>query len=175
MSAEQHEAAVEQFEEALTVDPQNAKAIRGRAKARGLLAAARKMLIPGQATSCEAGNAGKGREDFIGMRTSEFNGRIQFEPSVTKPRPGQPYTIRINLLNQGLKPARIQGVRITTSVNDLAGASVSSARVKELAPGQKAVLEELGGVWEEGTTSWALDVVVMTKNKDTCRNTLAWR
>jgi serine/threonine-protein kinase len=175
MSEDRHEAAVHHFEEVLVLEPQNSSATAGLEKARRLATIARKSLLPGESTSCEPGNPGKTRADFINMSAPEFNAKIEFEPSVTKPRPGQPYAIKINVRNDGLKPARIQGVSIVNRVNDVAESTAGSARLKELEPGQKALLDEITGVWKEGTTTWALDVAVTAKNKDTCRNTLSWK
>jgi hypothetical protein len=175
MSEDRHEAAVHHFEEVLVLEPQNSSATAGLEKARRLVTIARKSLLPGESTSCEPGNPGKTRADFINMSAPEFNAKIEFEPSVTKPRPGQPYAIKINVRNDGLKPARIQGVSIVNRVNDVAESTAGSARLKELEPGQKALLDEITGVWKEGTTTWALDVAVTAKNKDTCRNTLSWK
>jgi tRNA A-37 threonylcarbamoyl transferase component Bud32 len=175
MSADRHEAAAAHFEEALALDRQNAAATAGLAKARRLLAVARRTFVADRRTTCEAGSRDKGRDDFPDLSSTAFDAQIEFQPNRARPRPGEPYAVRVNVRNEGSKPARILGVSIVTRVNDAAEAAGGAVQIKELAPGQTVMLDEIKGVWREDTNTWALDVSVTTKNKDTCRKSLSWK
>jgi hypothetical protein len=90
-------------------------------------------------------------------------------------RPGDAYTLQIALVNEGKKPIKVSGMTVTTTVNGSAQARPTAPRVKEIAPQQRAVLEEVPGVWGASVGSWQTEVLVTAGKGDSLKNQITWK
>jgi len=180
LAARQYDQAVGHLDEVLRLDPQNGQAATGRASAIALRDAARKRFVPGRTVvkteKASGGLAGFDSGDVAVQKAPDFSGRVEFEMAPPAGiRPGDAYTLRFFLVNEGKKAIRIQGVTVNTSVNGAgAGAQVPSA-VKDVAPQQRARIGEISGSWKDGTTSWSAEVLITANKGDSLKNQIAWR
>jgi len=175
-----YDAAASLFEEALKLDPQNARASAGRAAALAVAATFKKTFVAGR-TSVQSGKADKRNmagfdsEDVSLGKAPDYSGRIEFEVSPRSVKPGDNYTARAFLTNDGKKSFKIGALTVTTTANGSKSGGAASPPVKEVQPQQRVALQEVPGVWQEGTTSWNLEVAVVSDRGDTFKNTVTWR
>jgi len=173
------DGAADLFDQALRTDPQNAAATSGKAAVTAARAAARKAFMPGrtvvQTQSAKADMAGFDTADVSVKKAPDFSGRIEFAVSPARVKPGDNYSVQIYLVNEGKKAIKVSGVSVTTNLNgSKSGRSVAS-RVKEVAPSQRALLEELPGVWPEEVNWWSTEVMVTANKGDSLKNLLTWK
>ena len=62
----------------------------------------------------------------------------------------------------------------TITANGQKSGNPIAPRVKEVAPGQRAVLEELPGVFPDAST-WTAEVLVTANKGDSLKNQLTWK
>jgi len=180
LAARQYDAAISNLDEALRLDPGNAKAAAERASAISLRDAARKRFVPGRTVvkteKASGGLAGFDTGDVALQKSPDFLGRIDFEMSPASGiKAGDGYSLKIILVNEGKKSIRIQGLSVNTVVNGAAASAPATARVREVQPQQRAELGEVTGSWREGTTSWSAEVLVTANKGDSLKNTINWR
>lgn len=173
------DAAAELFDEALRADPSNAAASSGKAAVASARVAARKVFAPGrtvvQTQSAKADMAGFDTADVSVKKAPDFSGRIEFTVSPARVKPGDNYAVQVYLVNEGKKAIKVSGVALTTNLNGTRSARPGAARVKEVAPSQRALLEEIPGVWPEDVNSWSTEVLVTANKGDSLKNLLTWR
>jgi hypothetical protein len=140
----------------------------------------KKTFVAGR-TSVQSGKAGKGNmagfdtEDVSLGKAPDYSGRIEFEVSPRNVKPGDSYTARVFLTNDGKKSFKIGTLNVTTTANGAKSGGPVASTVKEVQPQQRVALQEVTGVWQEGTTSWSLEVAVVSDHGDTFKNTVVWR
>jgi hypothetical protein len=175
----QPDQAIGHLDEVLRLDPGNASATAARAAAVSLRDAARKKFVAGRTVVKTEKAAGGGIAGFEGadvQRTPDFSGRIEFEMSPASGlKPGDPWTLKLYLVNDGKKGIKVGGVTANTVVNGEGGGGPITPGTREVAPQQRALLGQLTGSWREGTTSWSADVLVTANKGDSLKNTLTWR
>ena len=109
-------------------------------------------------------------------KAPDFLGRIELEMTPASGiAPGDPWTLKAYVVNEGKKPIRVQGVTVGTIVNGTGSASAVAPRVREVAPQQRALVAEAAGSWRDGTTSWTTEVTVTAAKGDSLRNAVTWR
>jgi hypothetical protein len=181
IGARQYDAAVSQLDEALRLDAGNARAtsLRGDAVRRRDLA--KRRFTPGRTAVQSAkaqkagGLAGFDTED-ADLRTSDFLGRVEFEMNPASGiEPGDAWTLRVYVVNEGKKAIRVQGVTVGTTVNGAGTGGPVPPRAREVAPQQRALVAEATGSWRDGTTAWATEVTVTAGKGENLKNTLTWR
>jgi serine/threonine-protein kinase len=187
-----YDGAIALYEQALQLDPTNGRAGLGKTQAIGLKASlavprgpAGKTFVPGKttATSTEtrAGNVPDGFEDTAGVKVqkgttaADLPGKIHFEATPAQVKPGDPYTIKIFLLNEGAAPIAIKEVLVTTKVNGRGSTGPVPSLVKDVAPQQRALLINAPDTWKEDTNTWTMEVIVRTTRGETYKNTLTWK
>jgi hypothetical protein len=181
IAARQYDAAVSHLDNALRLDPANARAaslrpdaVRRRDLARRRFAAGR-TAVETQKAQRAGGPAGFDTGDAE-VRTSDFLGRIEFEMSPASGiEPGDAWTLRVYVVNEGRKAIRVQGVSVGTSVNGTASGGPVPPRAREIAPQQRTLVAETTGSWHDGTTAWATEVTVTAGKGESLKNTLTWR
>ena len=89
--------------------------------------------------------------------------------------PGDAWTLRIYVVNEGKKPIRVQGVTVGTSVNGAGSGGPVPARAREIAPQQRSLVAETTGSWRDGTTAWATEATITAGKGESLKNTLTWR
>jgi len=180
LAAGQFDVAIGHYDEALRLAPGHADAAAGRAKAVAARDAGKRRFVPGT-TSVKS--AKQGKADLTGFESSdvkvagalEYSGRIDFEVKPDRVKPGDPYTIRVFLTNDGKKELKIGSVTVSYVANGNKSGGPVNARAKQVAPQANVLLEEFPGVWGEGTTSWSMEVVIASNRGDTFRNQLTWK
>jgi hypothetical protein len=180
LAARQYDAAVGYLDEVLRLDPGNARATAQRATAIAERTAARRTFVTGRTVvkteKASGGLAGFDSGDVALQRSPDFLGRIEFEMSPGSGiKPGDAYTLKFFLINEGKKAIRVQGVTATTSVNGTATGAPVTPRVREVAPQQRVDLGDVTGTWKDGTTSWSAEVMVTANKGDSLKNTISWR
>jgi hypothetical protein len=178
VAARQYDAAIGSLDEALKLDPGNAKAAADRASAVALRDAARKRFVAGR-TIVKTEKAQDGLAGFEGaavQKAPDFSGRIEFEMTPASGiRPGDSYSLKFYLVNEGKKSIKVGGVTTTTTVNGQASGGAGTPQVREVSPQQRALLGETTGSWVAGTTSWSAEVLVTANRGDSLQSTITWR
>ena len=178
MASGQYDQAIGHFDEVLRLDPGNGKASADRATAVSLRETSKRKFVAGR-TVVKTEKASGGISGFEGadvQRTPDFSGRIEFEMSPASGlRPGDAWTLKIYLVNDGKKVIKVGGVTANTVVNGSGSGGPITPGTKEVAPQQRALLGQATGSWKEGTTSWLADVLVTANKGDSLKNALTWR
>jgi tetratricopeptide (TPR) repeat protein len=195
LAAQKYDDALKLFEDVLKTDPQNQRAVLGRASALGARAVAQaaasgaakpaaKAFVSGKTTAQAAEASGPvpaGFEPLPGVdvkkvQGADLPGKITFAVEPENPKPGDRYTARIYFLNEGTAPIQLRDMRVTTRVNGRAASGPPLPPLtKEVAPQQRALLRELPDLWKEDTTSWAVEVTVTTARGERYTNQVSWK
>src|SRR5204863_3886136 len=177
VDARNYDAAVAMYDEVLKLDPQNAGAVSGRnaaLSARNAASAAHKAFVAGR-TVVQTEQKSKGdlsgfdSSDVSVKRSPDFQGRLEFAMNPGSVKPGDAYKLQIALVNEGKKPIKISGMTFTVTVNGQKTGNPIAPRVREVAPQQRAVLEELPGLFREAST-WMAEVLVTANKADSPSN-----
>jgi hypothetical protein len=171
--SERWDEAIGLYDEVLALEPDNAAARSGREQAATLKQVAARSLVAGRTLVRPAGKQAEFEAGSL-AEVPDTSGQIAFEVDPLSPRPGDRYSARVYLTNDGKKDLEISLVTLTTSSNGRPTARNLPIREK-LAPGDRTFLEDVSDVWKEGTTEWSLEVRVRTKRGDMLRNLLTWR
>lgn len=179
VSARQFDGALAAFDEVLRIDPQNASAAQGRAAAQDAAATYKRGFAAGRTSlSGKEAKSDLGGFDTSGVKVAkvpDYSGRIEFE--VTPPRvlPGDTYTVKIFLVNDGKKAFKIGSVTVATLVNGSRSGGPIAARAREIEPRDRVLLDERTAEWAGNTTSWTMEAVVGSDRDATFTNRLNWR
>jgi FHA domain len=177
MGARRFDQAIAHYDEVLKLDPGNGKASSERARAVAARAEARKRFVPGRTVVATEKASGGGLSGFEGaavQKAPDFLGRIEFEMSpASGMKAGDPWTLKIFVVNEGKKAIRITDLTATTIVNGEPSGG-AGAKAREIAPQARAQVGEMAGTWKEGTQTWQADVVLTAKG-DSLKNTLTWK
>ncbi len=112
--------------------------------------------------------------DVKKQRMPDFVGRIEFETVPAAPTPGESFTVKVHLLNEGKKPLRLKAVSLTTTIDGRKSPSTPAPLVREIAPTQRALVAELKGFWATDVTTWSLEAVVTSDRDETGTSRLNW-
>ncbi|HET7290979.1 MAG TPA: FHA domain-containing protein [Vicinamibacteria bacterium] len=179
-AARDHAGAAAAYEEVLKLEPGNTRATEGRAQAQAALASLKKSFVAGR-TTVTGGKAAKGglsgfdSEDVSVAKALDYSGRIDFEASPRSVKPGDTFAVQVYLTNDGKKAFKIGSVTATTAVNSARSGGPVAVRDSDVEPGQRVLLTDVPGTWQASTTSWSLEIVVISSRNDRFRNTLTWR
>jgi serine/threonine protein kinase len=109
-----------------------------------------------------------------GAPTSGFLGTMDFEVTPPDIAVGDHFSIKVWVTNTGSREMRFRGIDATPRVNRAPGRKLpASLKVRDLAPGQRAMVAEITGTWE-AADSWVL-TVVLDADKDVITNRVAFR
>jgi hypothetical protein len=181
VAARQYAAAIGQLDEALGLDPGNSRATATRARAVALRDLANRRFVSGrtrvQTEKAQGGGlAGFDAGDADVRKAPDFQGRIEFEMSPPGGiAAGDPWTLRIFVINEGEKDIKIRGVDAVTEVNGSGGGGAVAARTSEVPTQRRLLVGELSGTWVEGTESWSTQVTVTANRGDSLRASVTWR
>ncbi|MCL4817872.1 MAG: serine/threonine protein kinase [Vicinamibacteria bacterium] len=134
-----------------------------------------RSFTPGKTTltGVAVGKGGPAGFDTAGVtKPAEFVGQVLFEPSPDTVRPGEPFTVRVVMVNEGRKGVDLKSV----SANAYAGGRriplTAALAVTELKPGQRAVVTEIQASLPENVPSWLLDVTITSDKGENYRSQL---
>ena len=141
--------------------------------------AALRRFVGGKTTIASRSAGG----DLAGFETADVKkrqipdlaGRIEFEVTPAPAKAGEPYGVRIYLVNESRKMVRVKALNATTTVNGARAPASIAPTTREVAPQQRALLGEVAGEWPPGIVSWSLDAVVTTDRDETGTSRLSWR
>ncbi len=179
LAGHKYEAAAGIYDEVLKLDAQNSRATTGKTSALSGIAAAKRAFVAGR-TSVQSGKAAKGgvsgfdSADVSVAKAPDYSGRIEFEAPASV-RPGDSYSIKIYLVNDGKKDFKIGGLAVTTTANGTRAGGGGAPPTASVNPQQRVLLQDVAGTWQDNVNSWSLEVVVTSNHNDTFKNTLSWR
>ena len=142
-------------------------------------AAALRRFVGGKTTIASRSAGG----DLAGFETADVKkrqipdlaGRIEFEVTPAPAKAGEPYGVRIYLVNESRKMVRLKVLSTITTVNGNRTPASLAPATREVAPQQRALVGELAGEWPSSLVSWSLDAVVTTDRDETGTSRLSWR
>lgn len=175
VAANKLDQAASLFDEALKLDPQNAKATSGKAAALAGAASLKKAFNPGRTSFI--GKEKKGPAGFGDNEPADpdYQGRIEYEFAPPNVKPGDQLSAKIFFVNEGKKIVKLNTMTVTTVVNGQRSPGPSSPQTKDVTPGQRALLASVTAAWKDGTTSWSLEVVVTSARAETYTSRASWR
>ena len=177
--AKNYDAAVAMYDEVLKLDPQNGAASAGRAAAQAARTASRRTFVSSRTVvqteqKSKGGLSGFDSADVV-QKNPDFLGRLEFVMNPSTVKPGDPYRLQIAMVNEGKKTIKISGMTFTVTVNGQKTGNPIAPKVKEVAPQQRVVLEELPGVFPAAANTWMAEVLVTANKGDSLRNQITWK
>jgi hypothetical protein len=175
--------AAKLFDEALALDPGNARARTARGRAATAALGLTRSFVPDIASAEGAEGSVKELDDFEVedldvKRAVHIPGRTELEATPARMKPGDTLTVKIYVRNQSKKKKRV--IKITElSVHRIVnGADTSvplSPAAREVPAKTRVLVATLTGPWEDDVSSWSLDVRVMSEGNDMYQNRLVWK
>jgi len=180
-SAQRYEAAVQMYDDVLKREPENAKAKEGKAAAQTAAATLKRAFVPAK-TESESPDAPKDKKlrefDTGGVsvkRPADVPARLDFEVAPGKVKPGERYTVKVFLANDGKKAIKIGNVTVSTVNNGKRQTGPVPPLRDDVDPRERILIFETSDTWKDDTSSWVLETVVTAKSGDTYRNRLNWK
>ena len=104
-------------------------------------------------------------------RAPRFEGRLEFEVLPSEVRPGEPFVVRVQLVNEGRRAVRIEGIALAT-VEDGRRTTAPARVLQRRAPARARVLvAEYSAVWSP-VRSWSLEAVAAVEGNELVRSRL---
>ena len=202
LGAQKYDAAIAAYDEVLKLDPTNQRATLGKTSAVGARAVTQAAANAASGPATPARPAGRsfavgktdaksgeqtggsvpaGFEETAGVTAksatvqADLPGKLSFEVEPQTPKPGEKYTVRIVMANEGTAPISIRDMIVTTMINGRRAQGPVPPNTKDVAPGQKATLLALPDVWKEDTTSWSMETLVRTLRGESYKNKVEWK
>ncbi|MGE0452346.1 MAG: protein kinase [Vicinamibacteria bacterium] len=201
LSTQKYDQAIVLYDQVLAKDPSNQSATLGKTSAVAAKAVSTAAANAGTGQGRPAAPAGKrfnaGKTEAKGQATggsvpagfddspevkaqsatqaADLPGRLLFEVDPDSPKPGDKYTVRILIQNDGSAPIQIRDMIVTTTVNGKRAQGPVPPQVKEVAPRQKATLLSLPDVWRDDTSAWTMEVLLRTVRGESYKNKLDWK
>jgi hypothetical protein len=138
-------------------------------------AAARRFITDATTIATrEAGDLqGFDTTDVTTRRVPQFVGRVEFEVLPTSVRAGEPFVVRVVLVNEGKKNVRIRSVALMTLVDGRREPASVKPLQREVGPQQRALVAEYSAVWPQ-PGSWSLEATVTADRDETVTSRLTW-
>jgi hypothetical protein len=179
VSARNFDAAAAHYDEVLKLDPQNGAAQAGKTSVAASRAHARKAFVAAR-TVVRTAKAGGGLAGFDSsgvnlQKAPDFQGRVEFEMKPASVQPGDPWELKVYVVNEGKKAIKISALEVATTVNGSPSGTGGAPRNREVAPQQRVIVDQLSGTWPPGVTSWRTDVKVSAGKNDSLQSQLTWR
>lgn len=113
--------------------------------------------------------------DVAVRKPIEVPGRVEVEATPAQVRTGDPLNLKIYLVNEGKKPIRIQSLNLATTVDDVRESAPAAPLVKEVGPGERALVAEVTNPWRPASRRWRFEVQIVSARGETYTNILSWR
>lgn len=172
------EVAVAAYDQALQLDPGNARAQEGKNRAAATLAALKRGFVA-ELTESDGGGVGRGLSGFepgdvVVKKAPQVPARIEFEMHPARVKPGDAYSVSLFLTNTGKRSVKIRALRLSQTANGVKSASEPVPQVREIKRGQRVKLATLNGSWS-ATRDWTCEATVISENGDVYGRRLVWR
>ncbi len=115
--------------------------------------------------------AGFESDNVDARRAPRFEGRLEFEVLPAEIRPGEPFVVRVQLVNRGRRSVRVEGVALATVENGRRTAAPARVLQRQAPAGQRALVAEYSGVWSPAR-SWSLEVGATVEGNEVVRSRL---
>jgi serine/threonine protein kinase len=119
--------------------------------------------------------AGFDSSDVKTQKIPDLLGRLDFEMKPEPAKAGDSYTVRVYLVNEGKKAARLKAIAFATSVNGRRTLAPGTLLERDVPAQQRVLVGEWPGLWSEGTASWSLEATVTSDHDETCAGRLLWQ
>jgi len=123
-------------------------------------------------TTPAAGRLAGFESDNVDARQApRFEGRLEFEVLPSAVDPGEPFVVRVKLVNEGRRSVRVEGIALAV-VDDGRRTAAPTRVLQRRAPaGERALVAEYSAVWSP-TRSWSLEVVAALEGNEQVRSRL---
>ena len=101
--------------------------------------------------------------------------RVEFEVEPLEPKVGEAFQVRVYLINEGKKTARLRGVALTTTIDGKRSTASSIQRERDVPPQRRALVAEANLTWPVGVATWSLEAVASSDRDETCTSRLTWQ
>jgi hypothetical protein len=170
--------AADLYDRVLKVDPANEAARAGKARI-GAMGASRRFVL-GTTMVESLRPVGRDLDGFdvggVGVkRAPRVEGLLDLVIEPAKVQAGEPYAVKVFLKNAGKKPIDVEEMKVSMIVDGKWSTRPLPPKVKQVAPKQRVLLQELPGVWRAGVSDWAVEAVVTSRGQDVYRNRLTWK
>jgi serine/threonine protein kinase len=200
LAGQKYDEAIAGYDRALGVDPSNIRAINGKSAAvqaralaqintgggGGAARPAGRGFAPGKtvASSSETKPGGSVPDGFEntpgvevrkGSTAADLPGKINFDIDPDTPKPGERYTVKVFLVNEGNAPIQLKDMFVTTTINGRKVGAPVPPQTRDVAPQQRAVVMSTTEAWKEDTTSWQMEVTIHTSRGERYTNQITWK
>jgi len=167
--------AVSLYDQVLKLDPQNAKAASGKSALAASAASLKKTFVAGK--TAFIGKPKKGPAGFADNEEPDpdYQARIDYEFSPANVKPGDAYSAKVYLVNEGKRAIKLNTMSLTTVANGQRTPGPGNPQTKDIAAGQKGLLATVSGTWKDGTTSWSLETIVTSSRGEIYNSRVNWR
>jgi hypothetical protein len=171
------------FDDALALDSDNARALKGKARLATTLLGLTRTLVPDLASSEGAEGKVKQIDGFDDVeqlnvkRAVRIPGRAELDGPSGHPQPGDSVTVSIFVRNQSKKKKniKISNVNVHRIVNNKDSLVTVAWSPVEVLPKQRGLVATLTSPWEDDVSTWILSVKLLSENGDIYENRLVWK
>jgi hypothetical protein len=175
-----YEKAAALYRRAAELDPGSAAAREGRARVASIVASLARSFVTGQTTV--RGSSGKPsgldlfEPDGVDVTaTGRIPGTLGLAVSPAHVKPGDAYTVKVQLQNDGKRTIEIAQVSVVEIVGAERIETSVAPRARKIRSGGRELVFEQRGVWRDGVNQWALEVTLRSKAGDTYASQVVWR
>jgi serine/threonine protein kinase len=204
LASAKYDDAINAYDQALKLDGSNQRALSGKSSAVQARALAQATASSGGGGGSTGGRApgrsfaaGKtvassqetrpggsvpdgfestpGVEVKKGSTAADLPGKISFDIDPDVPKPGERYTVKVFMVNEGNAPIQLRDMVVVFTINGKKVSAPVPPQVRDVAPQQKALVMSSTEAWKEDTTGWAMEVTIHTARGETYRNQVNWK
>jgi hypothetical protein len=200
LAGQKYDEAIAGYDRALGVDPSNIRAINGKSaavQARALAQIntgggggaarptgrgfAQAKTVASSSETKPGGSVPDGFENTPGVdvkkgsTAADLPGKINFDIDPDTPKPGERYTVKVFLVNEGNAPIQLRDMFVTTTINGRKVGAPVPPQTRDVAPQQRAVVMSTTEAWKEDTTSWQMEVTIHTSRGERYTNQVTWK
>ena len=202
LAGQKYDEAIAAYDKALGIDPSNNRAINGKSSAVQARALAQitaggggggggtrtagRGFASGKtvASSTETKPGGSVPDGFEntpgvvvkkGSTAADLPGKINFDIDPDTPKPGERYTVKVFLVNEGNAPIQLRDMVVSTAINGKKISAPVPPQARDVAPQQKALVMSTTEAWKEDTTSWSMEVTIHTARGERYTNQVTWK
>jgi hypothetical protein len=115
--------------------------------------------------------AGFETTDVTTQRPPRFEGKIEFEVLPSEVRPGEPFVVRLHLVNEGRRSVRVKDIELSTVEDGRRTRAPAEVLQGEVDPQHRALVAEYAGVWSP-VDSWSLEAEATVEGDERVRSRL---